>query len=108
MRRLQDRLKRRFKLLNQFRPVTMIASTAPGTYNLRISAQTVTNRLREIGERPPYRMYVLYAAFLFWPSIWILCNFAQVSFLYNTRECNMTIERCYLHFVTFLSVYVHG
>ena len=80
MRRLQDRLKRRFKLLNQFRPVTMIASTAPGTYNLRISAQTVTNRLREIGERPPYKMYVLYAAFLFWPSIWILCNFAQVSF----------------------------
>ena len=47
----------------------MIVNTTPGTHNPRISAQTVTNRLREIGERPPYTMYVLYAAFLFWPSI---------------------------------------
>ena len=34
----------------------MIARTAPGTRNPRISAQTVTHRLREIGERPPYTM----------------------------------------------------
>ena len=47
----------------------MLASTAPGTHNPRISAHTVTNCLREIGERPPYTMYVLYAAFIFWPSI---------------------------------------
>ena len=47
----------------------MIARTTPGAHNPRISAQTVINRLREIGERPPYTMYVLYAAFLFWPSI---------------------------------------
>ena len=47
----------------------MIASTTPGTHNPRISAQTVTNRLLEICERPPYTMYVLHAAFLFWPSI---------------------------------------
>ena len=31
----------------------------------------MTNRFREIGERPPYTMYVLYAAFLFWPSIYM-------------------------------------
>ena len=37
--------------MNQFRPVTMIARTAPGTHNTRISAQTVTNPLREIGEK---------------------------------------------------------
>ena len=49
--------------------MTMIASTTPGTHNPRISAQTVTNRLLEICERPPYTMYVLHAAFLFWPSI---------------------------------------
>ena len=49
----------------------MIASTTPGTHNPRINAQTVTNRLREIGERLPYTMYVLYAAFLFWPSIYL-------------------------------------
>ena len=57
--------------MNQFRPVTMIhvARTILGTHNPRISAQTVTHRLREIGERPPCTMYVLYAAFLFWPSI---------------------------------------
>ena len=61
----QDRYKRRFKLLNQFHPVTMIASTTSGTHNPRISGQTVTNRFREIRERPPYTMYVLYAAFLF-------------------------------------------
>ena len=48
----------------------MIASTTSGTHNPRISTQTVTNRLREIGEKPPYTMYVLYAAFLFWPSIY--------------------------------------
>ena len=62
-------IKRRFKLLNQFRLVAMIAGTIPGTYNPGISAQTVTNRLPAIGERPLYTMYVLYAAFLFWPSI---------------------------------------
>ena len=52
----------------------MIARIAPGTHNPRISAETVPNRLREIDERPspPYTMYVLYAAFLFWPSI---CEF---------------------------------
>ena len=55
--------------MNQYRPVTMIARTTPGTHNPRISAQTVTLRLREIGEIPPYTMYVLYAAFLFWPYI---------------------------------------
>ena len=55
--------------MNQFRPATMIARTTLGSHNPRISAQTVTHRLREIGERHPYAMYVLYAAFLFWPSI---------------------------------------
>ena len=55
--------------MNQFRPVTMKVRTTPGTHNPRISTQTVTNRLREIGERPPYTMYALYAAFPFWPSI---------------------------------------
>ena len=53
MTRRQDRSKRGFKLLNQFRPVTMIARTTPGTHNPRISAQTVTNRLRENGEESP-------------------------------------------------------
>ena len=87
MTRRQDRQKRRFKLLNQFLPVPMIASTTPGTHNPRISAQTVTNRLREIGERPPYTMYVLYAAFLFWPSIFCLhtCILISVKFCYHTR-----------------------
>ena len=47
----------------------MVASTTQGTHNPTISAQTLTNRLREISERPPYTMNVLYAAFLFWPSI---------------------------------------
>ena len=55
--------------MNQFCSATMIARTTLGTHNLRVSAQTVTHRLREIGERPPYTMYVLYGAFLFWPSI---------------------------------------
>ena len=53
--------------MNQFRPVSMIARTTPGTHKPRISAQTGTHRFREIGERPLYTMYVLYAAFLFWP-----------------------------------------
>ena len=57
--------------MNQYRPVTMIARTTPETHNPRISAQTVTLRLREIGEIPSYTMYVLYAAFLFWPSIYL-------------------------------------
>ena len=52
----------------------MIARTTPGTHNPKLSAQNVTNRLREIVERPPYTMYVIYAAFLFWPSIYILMS----------------------------------
>ena len=55
--------------MNQFCSATMIARTTLGTHYPRISAQTVTHRLQEIGERSPYTMYVLYAAFLFWPSI---------------------------------------
>ena len=55
--------------MNQFCPETMIARTTLGTHNPRISAQTVTHRLVEIGERPPYTMYVLYVGFLFWFSI---------------------------------------
>ena len=51
--------------MNQFCPATMIARTTIGTNNPRVSTQTVTYRLREIGERAPYTMYVLYAAFLF-------------------------------------------
>ena len=45
----------------------MIASTTTGTHNPRISTQTVTNRLREIGERPPYTMYVYMRRFFFGP-----------------------------------------
>ena len=56
-------------MMNHFRPVTMIARTTPETHNPNNSAQTVTHRLREICERPPDTMYVLYAAFLFCPSI---------------------------------------
>ena len=44
----------------------MIANTTIGTCNPRISAQIVTNRLREICERPQYTMYI---GFFFWPSI---------------------------------------
>ena len=43
----------------------MIARTTPGTHNPRISAQTETNRLREIGERSPYTMYVYMRRFFF-------------------------------------------
>ena len=77
--------------MNRFRPVTMIASTTPGTHNQRISAQTVTHRLREIGEIPPYTMYVLYAAFLFWPSIYLTSQ--EFCYIY---EC---VVRKYGHYI---------
>ena len=48
--------------------------TTTGTHNSRISTQTVTHRLRKIGEIPPYTMYVLYAAFPFWPSIYTIID----------------------------------
>ena len=64
----------------------MIASTTPGTHNPRISAQTVTNRLREIGERPPYTMCVLYAAFLIWPSIYSTELQVKMSNPFDTRS----------------------
>ena len=48
--------------MNQFREVTMIASTTPGTHNLRISTKTVTHRCERSVKDPPYTMYVLYAA----------------------------------------------
>ena len=89
--------------MNQFRPVTMIAGTTPETHNPRISAQTVTHRLREIGERPPYTMHVLYPPFLFWPSIYKPCISSSLKsltnilaednlgVLFNTGVCN---KRC--------------
>ena len=55
----------------------MIARTTPGTHNPRISTQTVTHRLPEIDERPPYTMSVLYVAFLFWPSICSCLSYTQ-------------------------------
>ena len=51
--------------MNQFRPVTMISRTTPGTHDPRISVPIVTNRFARIVERPPYTMYVLYATFFF-------------------------------------------
>ena len=66
--------------MNQFCPATMIARTTLETHNPRISAQTVTHLLRGIGERPPYTMYVLYAAFLFWSSIYV-CMLLYVLFV---------------------------
>ena len=89
MTRRQNRLKRRFKLLNQFLPVTMIASTTLGTYNPRISAQTVTNRLREIGERHPYTMYVLYEAFLFGL---VYIERSNVKYYYNIVILSLKID----------------
>ena len=56
--------------MNQIRPMTMIAGTTQRTYNPIICAQTVSHRLQEIGERPPYTMYVLYAAVLFCLEYW--------------------------------------
>ena len=69
--------------MNQFRLVTMIARTTPGTQNPRITAQTVTHHLREIGEIFPCTMYVLYAAFFFF--------FGQV---YITDSSLTTFSEC--------------
>ena len=74
----------------------MIASTTPGTHSPRICAQTVTNRLLEIVEIPPYTVYVLYAAFLFWPSIYI-CRLYLKSprkyfcFYLKIRHCDIQV-----------------
>ena len=46
-------INRRSQLFNQFCPVT-----TPGTHKPRISAQTVTKCLQEIGERPLYMFYM--------------------------------------------------
>ena len=59
--------------MNQFRPVTMIARTTPGTHNPRISAQTVTHRLQEIGERPPYIQCMLYMRRFFFGLVYVVC-----------------------------------
>ena len=64
----------------------MVANKTPGTHNPRISAQTVTNLLRDIGERPPYTIYVVYAAFLFWPSIQLLLHKAKHIFSRNNND----------------------
>ena len=80
----------------------MIASTTLGTHNPRISAQTVTNHLREIGERPPYTMYVLYAAFLSWPSI-CMKEFGSEKIIYD----KMTAVRTYENFSLIGLWYMH-
>ena len=84
----------------------MIARTTPGTHNPRISAQTVIHRLREIGKRPPYTMYVLYAAFLFWPSIckdFFIPNvhsfFVCFVYIYGTQEYDRLTIEMYFYFL---------
>ena len=69
-------------MMNQFCPATMIARTTLGTHNPKISAQTVTHRLREIGET----MYVLYAAFLFWPSIYTADLLSGIKQMIHIKE----------------------
>ena len=46
--------------MNQFCSVTMIARTTPGSHNPRNSAQTVTNRLREIVEKKTHTQCMFY------------------------------------------------
>ena len=54
MTRRQDRFNRITCPLNEFRCVTATARTTPGTHNPRISAQTMADRLQEIGVRHLY------------------------------------------------------
>ena len=63
----QNRYNRMSHLLNQFLPVTVTDRTTSRTHNPRISAQTVTNLLREMGIRPLYIFYK--RCLVFWPSI---------------------------------------
>ena len=85
--------------MNQFRLATMIARTTQGTHNPRISAQTVTNGLREIGKIRPYTMYVLYAAFLFWPTInyiGLLLKPADQDIQFSKEDSLMLLIHCLL------------
>ena len=75
MTQRQDCWKHRFKLVTQFHPVTMIARTTPGTHNPRFSAQTETNRLREIGERPTYIQCMFYVRRFFFGLVYISWQF---------------------------------
>ena len=83
--------------MNQFRLVTMIARTTPETHNPRISAQTVTHHLREIGERLPYTMFVLYEVFLFWPSIYQTCS-----------NLNLIYRKCSSYHALLIDIYPHA
>ena len=74
----------------------MIARTTTGTHNSRISAQTVTHRLRKIGEIPPYTMYVLYAAFLFWPSIYTIIDCWDIKHDVMSTSVNIGFSGRYL------------
>ena len=72
--------------MNQFRPVRMIARTTPGTHNKRISAKTVTNRLREIDERLPYTMIMIYMRRFFFGLVYSALIPDRGSFFY----CSLT------------------
>ena len=75
----------------------MIASSSPGIHNPRLSAQTVTNRLLAISERPPYTMYVLYGAFLFWPSIFDAIINPAIQKVQAKLHENLFISTCWFH-----------
>ena len=103
MTRRQDRQNRRSQLLNHFRQVT--ARTIPQTHNPRISAQTVTNHLREIGERPLYLFYMrrFFLALYIFSKNWDSCGvqyFVTLKWI-SVNECirGWSIH-VYLSFIT--------
>ena len=71
--------------MNQFRPVTMIARTTPGTHNPRISAQTVTHRLREFGKTSPIYHVCFICGVFFFDLVYML-EFE----LWNNKLCIVT------------------
>ena len=75
--------------MNQFRPVTMIARSTPGTHNPRISAHTVTHRLREIGERTHIQL-MFYMRRFFFGLVYV--SQTMVSCLLKCKTCVSAVE----------------
>ena len=75
--------------MNLFRLVTMIARITPGTRNPRISAQTVANRLREIGEI----QCMFYIRRFFFDLVYVLSMFVvqfyKVFIIYHNIYCDL-------------------
>ena len=76
--RRQSRNVRASHQRNRYRPVTVTARRTQETHNPRFSAQTVRNRMREIGVRSGRPHVFIHSGVFIWPSVFSILMHLQI------------------------------